>query len=129
MDNLFIEEEKGKLYSSPKIDFKARSGKCLISGKSTPKNTNIFYKPVLEWVENYFKSAYGSTMQLKLKLSKYDDASSEAIYNLMFLLRNGVDAGGDVEIVWQIPENNSETENYVTDIMAETGLDIEIIYK
>ena len=52
MENLHIETTK----YTPEIKLDAQNGVIDIRGKSYPENTFEFYKPMMEWVEEYFNS-------------------------------------------------------------------------
>ncbi len=44
-----------KSANTPKIDFQNEEGLLQFEGRSIPENPNDFYKPIFQWVEEYFK--------------------------------------------------------------------------
>ena len=71
MENLYL---KGNM-KFPTLDFKASTGVFEISGRSLPENTIDFYKPVLEWLDNYKRSAAGKTT-VNVSLEYFNTSSS-----------------------------------------------------
>ncbi len=81
MENIKIDETK----VSPSIDLNYSTGIFEISGKSMPENIIAFYKPVIEWFQQYADAPIPNAV-LKLKLSYFNTSSSKAIFEIVKIL-------------------------------------------
>lgn len=72
MENLFIASTK----KSPEVQFNT-NGELLIAGKSIPEDSNIYYKPLFTWIEE-FKKTSPPAINMTLKL-EYMNTSSVRI--------------------------------------------------
>lgn len=99
---------------TPKIDFDPITGNLYIEGKSFPPNVTEFYKPILEWIDKYFKQPATETT-LHLKLEYFNTSSSKIIMDLLYKLEDLVKAGHKIKVIWYYPEDDEDIQ--------ETGLE------
>ncbi len=99
---------------TPKIDFDPISGDLHIEGKSFPPNVAEFYKPILEWLEEYLKHPAAET-RLHLKLEYFNTASSKIIMDMLYKLEEFHRQGGKIKVIWYYPEDDED--------MQETGIE------
>jgi hypothetical protein len=57
MDTLLIEGSS----KTPLIDFNGIEGKLLLEGRSIPENSLDFYRPIMEWLDNYIAQPANKT--------------------------------------------------------------------
>jgi hypothetical protein len=111
MENLFLEATE----YTPLIDFNIQSGILKISGKSYPENTFEFYKPILNWVEEYFEANNDHPTKIILDLEYLNSSSLKAYFDLFDILEIAKDEGSNMTVTWLYDEDN--------DISQETGED------
>ena len=111
MENLIIKSTK----YTPSIDFDCESGKLSIVGKSYPENTFEFYKPVIEWVKEYFENALCRKTAIVLDLEYLNSSSLKAYFDLFDILEIAQEKGQDIGIHWLYDKDD--------DISEETGED------
>ncbi|MCI0751050.1 MAG: DUF1987 domain-containing protein [Flammeovirgaceae bacterium] len=90
---------------TPKIMLDAKNGIFEISGRSLPEDSAEFYRPVLEWIGNYAKSANPAT-EFVFKLEYFNTASSKLILDVLSALE---DIKG-MKIMWYYHEDDEDME-------------------
>jgi hypothetical protein len=103
MNSLFIEE----MDDSPKVSFTHENGKLEISGKSLPEDVTAFYRPVLDWLNNYAQKPQPVT-ELTFKLSYFNTASSKLILDILTILEKMNDEGKKVLVNWYYHEYDED---------------------
>lgn len=89
-----------------------------LSGKSLPEEVTAFYKPVLNWIDQYLNAPNKKTV-LKLKFEYFNSASSKVIAEIIKLFVKLKEQGNDLEIQWFYPDDDEE--------MLETGVEFSEI--
>lgn len=103
MDNLlFIEKD-----DSPKVNFIHETGKLEISGKSLPEDVFSFYKPILEWLNQYALESFSET-EFTFKLTYFNTASSKLLLDILTILEKMKDTGKKVHVNWYYPEYDED---------------------
>jgi len=105
MDNLFINETN----YSPTVNMDAQSGTISIVGKSYPENSFEFYKPVMDWLEEYFQNPKDITT-LNMEIIYFNSSSSKLFFDMFDL--------------FELHKNNSNiTINWIYDKENDTALE------
>lgn len=104
---------------TPLMQFNGESGYFEISGRSIPENSIEFYRPVLEWVEEYVKSPKEETT-LCVKLEYFNTSSSKCLVELFRKLESIIDQS-KVKVEWHYEEEDED--------MLESGQDFQHILK
>ncbi len=125
MENLKIEGSH-KNFFIPSVDFNSSTGICQISGESFLEDTMAFYNPVLEWLENYIDSVKGP-IALIIKLTYFNTSTSRSILDILNLLKDYQDEGGEVVVNWHFDENDVDMGEDIDDYIIDTGLEINKI--
>ncbi len=124
MENLKIEASK----YTPLITMDIQKGEIEIRGKSYPENTFEFYKPVLEWIENYHNTSNPS-LTLNLEIIYFNSSSSKLFYDLFDLLEENSDAFKPV-INWIYDEENESALESGEEFMEDfEDLNINLVEK
>ena len=89
--------------NSPKIILNADDGLIEFEGKSYPENTFSFYKPVLEWLEDYFENIQDKTV-VNFKLTYFNSATTQVIFDILDIIQEYNHE--DIEIYWFFDEDN-----------------------
>jgi len=89
-----------QLVKTPFIDFDSKTGIFELKGKSIPENSVAFYKPLLEWLDNYSVSPNISTV-LNFQLDYFNTSSAKIIADILKKLDKLQDSGlSNVVVNW-----------------------------
>ena len=125
MENLEIEGSH-KNFFIPTVNFNAKTGICQISGESFLEDTVEFYRPLIDWVDEYIHNVKGP-IALIIKLTYFNTSTSRSILDILNLLRDYEDDGGEVVVNWHYDENDIDMEEDIDDYIIDTGLEINKI--
>ena len=92
---------------TPSITSNIEQGIIEIRGRSHPENANAFYKPVLDWVEEYIKTPVAKTT-VNLELEYFNTTSSKCILNLLKKLESSRDSTRDVVVNWYYEKDDED---------------------
>jgi len=90
---------------APRIVLDKKKGLMEISGRSLPEDSTEFYKPVLDWIEQYAKDPNDST-SFVFKLEYFNTASSKVILDILYALE---DIRG-IKVMWYFNEEDEDME-------------------
>ena len=115
MDNYYLQPSP----KTPLIQFDPNTGVFEISGRSIPENSIEFYKPLLDWVDEYVKQPNTSTT-LSVKLEYFNTSSSKCLVELFRKLEAILESSA-VKVEWYYEEEDED--------MMESGQDFQHILK
>ena len=125
MENLILEETK----YTPKIVLDAQKGIVELSGKSYPENTFEFYKPMMDWLENYFDGNAKDKTVVNMEIIYFNSSSSKLFFDLFDLL-DEAKSDNQLEINWIYDKENESAleagEDFIEDF---EDLGIKLIAK
>lgn len=99
---------------SPSVNFDASSGLLQIHGSSLPENSLIFYKPVLDWMNEYVENPATKT-NVEFRMVLINTSSSKVFIDIFRKINSIVDAKkSDVIVYWYYEEEDED--------MYETGM-------
>jgi len=116
MESIFIE---GSL-KTPMVKFDGKSGIVEIKGRSIPENSIEFYKPLVDWLEEYAKKPLDKT-QVNVQLEYFNTSSSKCILDVFKKLEAIHKSKHEVVINWFYEEDDED--------MLEAGEDYESIIR
>lgn len=116
MESIFID---GTL-KTPTVKFDSKTGVVEIKGRSIPENSIEFYKPLVDWLEEYAKKPLEKT-QVNVQLEYFNTSSSKCILDVFKKLEAIHKAKHDVVINWYYEEDDED--------MLEAGEDYESIIR
>ncbi|MFH1322058.1 MAG: DUF1987 domain-containing protein [Bacteroidota bacterium] len=106
-------------HNTPTINFDPEKGLLEIKGKSIPENSIGFYKPVLEWLEEYLENAAPQT-NVNVHLEYFNTASSKCLLDVFKALDSIHKANkSKMTINWLYDEDDDD--------MMEAGEDYDAI--
>lgn len=95
---------------TPEISLDAQTGIISMVGKSYPENTFEFYKPVIEWLENYFDGNAKDKTVVNMEIIYFNSSSSKLFFDFFDLLEEENEKH-NIEVNWIFdPENESAQE-------------------
>ena len=106
---------------TPTILFDAESGKIEMKGRSIPENAIEFYKPLVDWLDEYAKVAKSKT-DTNIQLEYFNTSSSKCILDV-FKKLEVIHKKDDCEVIinWYYEEDDED--------MLEAGEDYQSILK
>ncbi|GAA0894263.1 DUF1987 domain-containing protein [Fulvivirga kasyanovii] len=104
---------------TPRLYFNAQNGDFEISGRSIPENSIEFYKPLLEWLDEYEKKPQPET-KLHVNLEYFNTSSSKCLVEILRKLEK-VNEKTNVKVFWHYEEEDED--------MMESGEDFKKILK
>ncbi|UCG27319.1 MAG: DUF1987 domain-containing protein [Bacteroidales bacterium] len=105
---------------TPTVKFDAEQGIIEIKGRSIPENSIEFYKPLVDWLEDYKSDPLPKT-KVNIQLEYFNTSSSKCILDVFKKLEAIHKAKNDVEINWYYEEDDED--------MLEAGEDYESIIR
>ena len=105
---------------TPSVKFEAGQGSVEIKGRSIPENSIEFYKPLVDWLEEYGKSPAALT-KVNIQLEYFNTSSSKCILDVFKKLETIYKAKNEVIINWYYEEDDED--------MLEAGEDYESIIR
>lgn len=94
---------------TPKIEMNAQDGLLEITGRSLPENAELFYEPVLEWINSYTELAPERTV-LKIDLEYFNSSSVKQVLMILVKLEELSRSGKEVLVVWNYNEDDELME-------------------
>ena len=116
MEPIFIEGTA----KTPSVKFNAKDGIIEIKGRSIPENSVEFYKPLVDWLEEY-KSGPLDKTRVNIQLEYFNTSSSKCILDVFKKLEAIHKGKQEVEINWYYEEDDED--------MLEAGEDYESIIR
>lgn len=83
-----------------------------MEGKSFPADVGIFYKPIIDWIDDYSDSPLDKTTFI-LKMDYFNTASSKVILDILYKLEDMSLDGKEILVKWYYPDDDED--------MMETG--------
>jgi len=121
MDALLIEAT----IQTPYICFDPANGKFEISDKSLPEDADEFYKPVMEWFEQY-KELPAEQTNFLFKLDYYNTASARYIAGMIKIL-DAMSENHKVKIFWHYREIDEDMLSMGEEYYDSTQVDFELV--
>lgn len=94
---------------SPQVILDKENSVFEISGKSLPENVLEFYRPVMDWLQEYRKDP-GPKTGLTLKLIYFNTASSKMILDILMVLEEMAEAGHEVVVRWMSLKSDEDMQ-------------------
>jgi hypothetical protein len=120
--NTFLLEATAK---TPLVSLDAASGILRLEGKSIPENSVEFYRPILEWLDQYAGSPASETI-LELSLEYFNTSSSKCLLDVFRKLEM-LNSSGNVAIRWYYDEEDEDMKEVGEDYQALLKVPISLI--
>ncbi|MFO8236137.1 MAG: DUF1987 domain-containing protein [Bacteroidales bacterium] len=105
---------------TPTVNLNPKTGTIEIKGRSIPENSIEFYRPVVEWLEEYADDPQKKTT-VNVQLEYFNTSSSKCILDIFKKLETIKKARNEVVINWYYEEDDED--------MLEAGEDYESIIR
>lgn len=100
---------------SPQIDFSAES--LLFSGRSILENTEIFYRPVVNWLKAYLQNPEPLT-RMVFQVDYINSASSHFVFRMVSMINEFKANGGNISIEWHYHEDDDNIKTLGEDLLS-----------
>jgi hypothetical protein len=110
---------------TPRIHFDPKNNIFEISNKSLPEDANDFYRPVIDWLENYKRKPNKKT-DFSFKLEYFNTASARYISQIITIL-DKMSKKYDVKINWYYQEIDEDMLALGEEFYEMTDVDFELI--
>ncbi|MBQ5451782.1 MAG: DUF1987 domain-containing protein [Bacteroidales bacterium] len=125
LEKLYIESTT----TTPRICFDTENGKFVISGRSLPEDTEGFFAPVINWLEDYSK-APGEETEIEINLDYYNSTSLKKIADILFLLKEmQKNTGKKVSVIWAYEDGDDSSQENGEDLCYALDLPLELRVK
>ena len=114
MNNINIEGTA----KTPTVEFDSTTGKLELKGRSIPENSIEFYKPLIDWIDDYGKLPKQNTL-VSIQLEYFNTSSSKCILDVFKKLEAIRSNGNEVSVDWHYEEDDED--------MLEAGEDYQAI--
>ncbi len=105
---------------TPTVNMNPETGIVGIKGRSIPENSIEFYKPIVDWLEEYSKTPQPKTV-VNVQLEYFNTSSSKCILDVFKKFEALKNDNNEVTINWYYEEDDED--------MLEAGEDYESIIK
>ncbi len=89
----------------PSVKFDSIQGLIEIKGRSNPENAMLFYKPLIDWLEEYAKDPGDKTI-VNIQLEHFNSSSSKCILDVLKKLEAIFKAKHEVVINWHYEKDD-----------------------
>ena len=122
MDKLFIEKRKDTL----EIDCNNESGLITMKGTSYPEDAVKFFEPVFNWLEDYIEKS-PAEIKMELEISYLNTSSSKCMLDILEILEEYHEEGGNVKIVWFYKKKDKDMYETGEEFKEDMELPFELI--
>lgn len=123
MENIFIKEAP----TTPEVKFDFEEGYLEIKGVSIPEDTEEFYNPLIEAIEEYIKTEFPPQITLSFKLI-YVNTSTSAVLGKMIKILEPLE-GEDrvVNVNWYYEAEDEDMKDLGEDFNSFSKLNFDLI--
>ena len=90
---------------TPEVLFDKANGTFHIIGRSLPENSYEFYKPIIDWTQEYSKDPNSKT-ELEVNLEYFNSSSIKQLLFIFMSLEKIKKAGKEVNVIWYYTEDD-----------------------
>lgn len=99
---------KGTL-DTPTVVLDPQTHVVKLSGRSLPEDAAAFYRPILDWLDDYALDNKEDTVAI-FKLDYFSTASSKMLLSILYKLELMSFSGTKVKVRWYYPEEDDDIE-------------------
>ncbi len=118
-----------KTEDTPAVIFIPENNIFQIVATSWPENASEFYKPVLQWIQNYFNNSPLKETIFQFRLEYINSASSKQVAKILKLLKDFSSDNNKIKIKWYYEKGDFDMRKEGKRFAMILNLDIELIEK
>jgi hypothetical protein len=92
---------------TPKVILDKGNNVFEISGRSLPEDVNMFYEPIINWIEKYGDEPNADTV-FNFKLEYFNTASSKVILDILLKFEEIFEKGNKVVVKWHYHDDEED---------------------
>ncbi|MCQ2974645.1 MAG: DUF1987 domain-containing protein [Bacteroidales bacterium] len=113
--------------TTPKIDFNNESGNLSISGCSLPEDSDDFFTPIFDWLQDYIQTPNTDT-KFEFNFDYYNSSTLRKVVEIILILKK-IQSPNTVKIMWYYDEGDETSQENGEDIQSVIGIPMELIEK
>ena len=121
MNALIIEDT----IQTPRVCFDPENNIFEITNKSLPEDADLFYKPILEWLESYVDQPNEQT-HFSFKLDYFNTSSARNISTIIKIL-DAMSRKHKVKIFWHYRQIDEDMQSMGEEYYESTQVDFELV--
>jgi hypothetical protein len=111
---------------TPKVILDPENNIFEISGRSLPEDVVTFYRPVIDWLEDYKAEPIDYT-EFVFRYIYFNTATSKLIQDVLIKLEELYEAGNNVQVMWFYEEDDEDMQDAGEEFMENTDVPFELI--
>ena len=111
---------------TPTVDFNSERGLLEIKGRSNPEDSKIFYRPLINWVDDYVSHPPDKTTVI-IQLEHFNTISSKSLLDLFKRLKTIVNSQKEVKVDWYYEKDDEDLLDAGKNYEHITGLPFSMI--
>ena len=111
---------------TPGIRLDAANGIFELTGRSLPEDVVKFYKPILDWLDEYTQSPNEQTV-FNFKFTYFNTASSKIILDVLTRLEGMYNDGKNISIKWYFPTEDEDMKDAGIEYAEIVEVPIELV--
>ncbi len=111
---------------TPKVILDSENDIFEISGRSLPEDVIVFYRPILDWLEEYKEDPLDYT-EFVFRYIYFNTATSKLIQDVLIKLEELYEAGNNVQVMWFYEEDDEDMQDAGEEFMETVDVPFELI--
>ena len=111
---------------TPKVLLDPQGEVFEISGRSLPEDVVSFYRPILDWLEDY-KSEPLEYTEFVFRYIYFNTATSKLIQDVLVKLEELFEAGNNIQVMWFYEEDDEDMLDSGEEFMENTDVPFELL--
>lgn len=110
---------------TPAILLDAGRGQIKISGKALPEDSLAFFKPVYDWLNEYYMAPLNTT-ELHLHLDYINSASTRHLFNIISGMQDLIDKQMNAKVIWHCKSSDEMMKTKGEELQSIVDIPFEI---
>jgi len=123
MNNIVLQPSREVPYF-PGVNFDFEGGKCDLYEESYMEEPYKFYKPILEWLKEFF--IHKDCLEFNFRLTYFNTSTSKVIVEILEILKKSQLAGKSVTVNWYMQNDDPDMLMEIHDFESDSDIKINI---
>jgi hypothetical protein len=123
MEDIYVKESP----TTPEVRFSVASGNLEIKGVSIPEDTEEFYRPLTDWIEEFIKTQQPDQVVMAFKLIYVNTSTSAVLGKIIKLLEPPAGKELSIKIEWYYEAEDEDMKDLGEDFHSFTKLPFELV--
>jgi len=111
---------------TPELCLDDSKGMVSISGRSIPEDSLEFYRPIIQWLEQYAASPQPET-NIHIRFEHFNTSTSRSMLEVFRKLQNIYQQGNKVNVYWHYEEDDEDMMEAGEDYRSLLGLPFHLV--